>query len=206
MKPKLWERRTINSQLPTFKCVAEETSQRRCVRSTGRRSPQGVDKGPRALRHRAERKTVGPEVWRQKTRSLGPGLKLWRRRKGKESKEGKDFHLGERESGLEEGWGVEMDLEDEVQRVARSWMSKRGNCRRSCEILKSSLMCRKSFRETLGVICNSCCKRWSKGEHQKVQKRSEKDTKHSGKQKNYAKRKCCSTRGDAEDQRGNGSQ
>ena len=90
------------------------TSQQGCGVSIGREWQQGMENGQRAPRHQAERKTGGPKVWRQKTRSFGPGLKLWRRRKGKESKEGKDFHPGEK-SGLEEEWGVEVDLENEVE-------------------------------------------------------------------------------------------
>ena len=79
----------------------------------------------------------------------------------KESKEGKDSHPGEkvvwRKSGV---WKWTWRTRS---RVARSWMSKGGNCRRSCAILKSSLVCRKSFRKTSRVICNSSFKRWSKG-------------------------------------------
>ena len=40
--------------------------------------------------------------WRQKIRSIGPGLRPWKRREGKEPKEGKAFHPGE--SGMEEEW------------------------------------------------------------------------------------------------------
>ena len=37
-------------------------------------------------------------------RSFGPGLRPWRRRDGKESKEGKVFHPGGKVSGMEEEW------------------------------------------------------------------------------------------------------
>ena len=41
-------------------------------------------------------------------------LKLWKRKKGMESKEGKGFHPGERADWRKSG-GMELDLEDEVE-------------------------------------------------------------------------------------------
>ena len=89
------------------------TSQQVRVGSTGRQLLQGMENGPRAPQCRVERKTGGTKAWRQRIRSFKPGVRPWKRRKVKESKEGKGFH--QRESDLEEEWGVEMDLEDEAE-------------------------------------------------------------------------------------------
>ena len=58
-----------------------------------------------------------------------PGLRPWKKRKVKESKEGKGLPL-KRESGLEEEWSRMRP------RVARSWTTKRRRSRRNSEILK----------------------------------------------------------------------
>ena len=81
--------------------------------STGRRSTQELENGPRALRRQAGRKTESPKVWRLKIRSLGRGLRPWRRRgEGAQALQGLPAR---RESGMEEECGVDMDLEDEVE-------------------------------------------------------------------------------------------
>ena len=67
---------------------ATVTYQRGCMGSTGRQLPQGQENGVRALRRRVVKKTGGPKVWRQKTRSFGPGLAPWRRREETEPEEG----------------------------------------------------------------------------------------------------------------------
>ena len=46
--------------------AATMTSQQVCVGRTGKRSPQGLENGLRALRRQAVRKTESPKVWRQK--------------------------------------------------------------------------------------------------------------------------------------------
>ena len=60
------------------------------------------------------RKTGGTKAWRQRTRSVEPGLRPWKRRKVRESKEGKGFHQGEKAVWKKSG-GVEMDLEHEAE-------------------------------------------------------------------------------------------
>ena len=79
-----------------------------------------------------------------------------------EKKEGEGVQGGQglpsrRESDLEEEWGMEMDFEGEVE--SRKKLDEQ---RRRLQMLKSSHVCRKSFRKTLRVTCNSC-ERWSKG-------------------------------------------
>ena len=76
--------------------AATMTSPQGCVGSTSRLSLQGSGNGLRALRRQAGRKIESPKVWRQKIRSFWPGVKPWRRRDGKEPKEGKAFHPGEK--------------------------------------------------------------------------------------------------------------
>ena len=105
------------------------TSQQVCVGSTGRRSPQGLENGLRALRRRAVRKTESPKVRRQKLRSFGE------EGKGKEPKEGKAFHPGEKKAAWRKS-GEWTWTSRTRSRVAKSWMSKKGCCRRSCEIGK----------------------------------------------------------------------
>ena len=65
-------------------------------------------------------------------RSFGPGLRLWKRRKGKEPKEDRAFHPVEKAAWRKTRewiWTLRMR-----SRVAKSWMSKKkGSCRRSCE-------------------------------------------------------------------------
>ena len=141
--------------------VATMTSQQFCVGSAGRRPPQALKNGLQALRRQAGRKTEGPKVRRQKIRTFRPELGPWRRRKGKEPKEDKAFRPGEKAAwrkNVERTWTLRTR-----SRVAKSWMSKKGSCRRSCEILKSSRVCRKSFRKASRVTCSSNCKRSSKG-------------------------------------------
>ena len=72
--------------------AATMTSRQVCVGSIGRRLPQGLDNGLQALRRRARRR----KAWKRRIRSFGSGLRTWKRRKVKESKEGKGFHQGER--------------------------------------------------------------------------------------------------------------
>ena len=89
--------------------AATMTSQQVCVGSTGRRSPQGLENGLRAFQRQAGTKTECPKVWRQRTRSFAL-----------EKKEGDGAQGGQcfpsrRESGMEEDWGVDMDVEDEVE-------------------------------------------------------------------------------------------
>ena len=79
----------------------------------------------------------------------------------KESEEGKGFHQGEKAAWRKSGvWRSTSRMRS---RVERSWMSKRGSFRRSCEKRKSSRVRRKSFRNTSRVTCSCCCKRWSTG-------------------------------------------
>ena len=122
--------------------------------------------------------------------------------KVKESKEGKGFHQGEKAVWKKSGvwtWTLRMR-----SRVAKSWMSKGGNCSRSCEMLNSSRVCRKSFRKTSRVTCSISCKRWTRL-HARTQESIEKiakDTKHPGQNKKCAERQYRSRRGDAEAPRG----
>ena len=91
--------------------AATMTSQQVCVGCTGRRSPQGLENRLRALRRQAGRKTESPKVWRQKNkRSLGLGV----RQEGEGAQGGQGLQ-SRRESGMEEEWRTDMDLEDEVE-------------------------------------------------------------------------------------------
>ena len=91
--------------------AATMTSQQVYVARTGRRSPQELENGLRALPHRAERKTESPNVWSQKIRSFGPS-RPWRRRE-EEGAQGGQGLPSRRESGMEEEWGMDMDVEEE---------------------------------------------------------------------------------------------
>ena len=79
------------------------TSQQVCEGSTGKRSSQGMENGLRAPQHRVERKKGGARAWRQRMRSLEPGLRPCKRRKAKESKEGRGFHEGEKAAWKKSG-------------------------------------------------------------------------------------------------------
>ena len=68
----------------------------RSGRSIGRQLLRGVENGPRAPQRRVERKTGGTKAWRQRRISFEPGLRSWKRRKVKESKEVKGFHQGDK--------------------------------------------------------------------------------------------------------------
>ena len=95
---------------------------------------QGLENGLRALRRQAERKTESPKVWKLKKRSFGPGLKPWRKKEGKEPKEDKAFHPGEKAAWRKsEVWKWTPRMRS---RAEKSWMSKGENCRRSCDTLK----------------------------------------------------------------------
>ena len=62
----------------------------------------------------------------------------------KEEKQGSRGENGpaRRESGLEEDWGVDMDIEgrrsSRMVKTRGSWMSKERGCRRNCQTLRSS--------------------------------------------------------------------
>ena len=45
---------------------------------------------------KVERKAGGTKAWRHRIRSFEPGLRPWKRRMVKESKEGEGFHQGEK--------------------------------------------------------------------------------------------------------------
>ena len=141
--------------------------------STGRRSPQGLENGLRALRRQAgkeDRKSKKLEAANKELRARIQALE----KKGGEGAQGGQGLTSRGESGMEEEWGMTWTLRRR-SRAAKSWMSKKGSCRRSCEELKNSA-------ESAEKVTR--------------------ETEHSGRKKTYAKIKCCSTRGDAEDQRG----
>ena len=64
---------------------------------------------------------------------------------------------------MEEAWRMDMDVEEEIESRKKLDEQKKGSCRRSCEKLKNSRVCRKRFRKASKVTCSSNCKRWSKG-------------------------------------------
>ena len=141
--------------------------------------------GLRALRRQAERKTESPKVWRQKTRSFGPGLRPWRRRKGKEPKEGKDFHTG-RESGLEGEWGTDMDLEDQVESRKKLDEQKRKLQKELRDIDKFSCV-PKEIEETLKSYLQQLQEVELMPEHQKVPRRLSKIESIEDKRRNLQK-------------------
>ena len=165
--------------------AATMTSGHGCVGSTGRRLPQGQDNGLRALRRRAGRKKGETQARRQRIRSFEPGLRPWKRRKVKQSKEGKGFHQGERAVWKKSGvwrWTTRMR-----QRVDRSWMNRRRSSRRSCEISRSSRVSRKSFRKNPKNNLQQQLQEVEQRkhdlmpEHQKSAEKIAKYTKHPGK-------------------------
>ena len=129
------------------------TSRQGCVGSVGRRSPHGLESGFRALRRQAVRKTEGPKIWRQRTRSSESDFRPWKRRKVKRSKECKGFHQGE--SGLEEEWGVEMDHTEEAESRKKLDEQKKKLQKELRDIEKFSCVL-KEFQESLKV-------KWNKG-------------------------------------------
>ena len=111
---------------------------------TGRQLLRGMENGLRALRRQAERRTESPNIWRQRMRSFGPGLRPWRRREEKDPKEGKAFHPGEKVTWKKSG---EWTWTWRRSRAAKSWRGKQGSSSRSCEKLNNSRVCRKRFRK-----------------------------------------------------------
>ena len=102
--------------------AATMTSQQVCGESTGKRFRQERVSGPQVLRHQVVERTRSSNIWRQKMRSFGPGSRPWRRREGEK--------VAWRKSG-EWTW-----RRRRRSRAAKSWMSKKGSCRKSCEKLK----------------------------------------------------------------------
>ena len=124
-------------------------------------------------------------------------IEYYRKQRGGEEQGGQGLPP-RRESGVEEVWGI--DAEDEIE--SRKKLDEQ---RKKVVALKNSRVCRKSFRTASGMTCSSICGRWSKGGMTSCQsirkcRKITKDTKHPGQMKDYP-----STRGDAENQRGNRS-
>ena len=106
-------------------------------------------------------------------------MRLWRRKEGKQPKEGKAFHAGEKVAWKKSG-GMDMDVEDEIESRKKLDEQKKRSCRRSCEKLKRSRVCRKRFRKASKMICRQQSQEVEQRrhdlvpEHQTVQKRSQK--------------------------------
>ena len=145
------------------------TSQQVCEGSTGKLSPQGLDGLP-APQRRVERKKGGTKASRQRTRSLRARLEALVKKEG-EGVQGGQGLPSKRESGLEEVWTSRMR-----PRVARSWINKRRSSRRSCEILKSSRVSQKNFREALRETCSSSFRKWKPRRHDQGAEKIAKET------------------------------
>ena len=99
--------------------AATITFRQGCVGSTGRRLPQGLENGLRALRRRAGRKKGETKALRQKMRSFGPGLRPWKRKES-EGVQGGQGLPSRRESGLEEEWDEHMKkLQKELRDIEK---------------------------------------------------------------------------------------
>ena len=93
---------------------ATMTSQRGCVGSTGRRLPQGMESGLRGSStssREEDRRTKSLEAENKELRARIEALEKmeW------EGVQGGHGLTSRRESGLDEEWRMEMDLEDEVE-------------------------------------------------------------------------------------------
>ena len=115
-----------------------------------------------------------------------------------EKKEGEGVQGGQglpsrRESGLEEEWCVEMDLEDEAESRKKLDEQKRKLQKELPNIEKFSCV-PKEFQESLKSNLQQ--------QLQEVQKRSQKIQKHPGQKKKFAERQYRSRRGDVEAPRG----
>ena len=125
---------------------------------------------------------------------------LEKRREEKEYKEEQSIP-SRKEGDLEDVW------EGRTSRMrlgaARSWMSKRDNCRRSYEMSKDCHFSPKKHRRVSKSPCSTQLQEVEKKkhdlmpEHQKVLKEVAEDTKHPGQKKKLAEGKCGSTRRDA---------
>ena len=93
---------------------------------------------------------------------------------------------------MEEEWGMDMDVEEEVE-SRKKFDEQKGSYRRSCETMKTSRVCRKRFRKASRVTCSSNCKEVEQRrhdllpEHQKVQKKSQKTQSIQDKRRNMQK-------------------
>ena len=83
--------------------------------------------------------------------SFEPGLRPWKRKEG-EGVQGWQGLPSRRDSGLEEEWSLEMDLEDEAESRKKLDEQKR-----------KLIVCRKSFRKASRVTSSSSCRKWNKG-------------------------------------------
>ena len=90
------------------------TSQHVCEGSTGKRSPQGLEKGLRAPQRRVERKKGGTKAWRQRLYYLRARLEDLEQKEGEGAQGGQGLP-SRRESGTEEQWRMDTDFEDEVE-------------------------------------------------------------------------------------------
>ena len=97
--------------------AATMTSQQVCVGSTGRPSPQGLEKGLLALRRQAGRRTESRKknIGGRKNKELRARIEVLEKKGGEGAQGGQGF-LSRRESGMEEEWGMDMDVEeDEIE-------------------------------------------------------------------------------------------
>ena len=151
-----------------------------------------------------DRKSKCLEAENKELRAMRP----WRRREEEEPKEGKAFLPGEGVAWRKSGewiWTWRRRL-----RAGKSWMSKKKKLQEELREIENSRVCRRRFRKAPRVTCCGNCKKWSKGGmtscHQSTRK-CKKDHKMCKafkiKEEKKTKRKYCSARGGAEDQRGN---
>ena len=95
---------------------------------------------PRAVRCRVDKKIRSPKVRRQRLKSF-ESIEWFCKQRGAAGKEGQSGPA-RKESGLEEDWRVDMDIEgrrsSRMVKTRGSWKSKERGCRRNCETLRSS--------------------------------------------------------------------
>ena len=127
------------------------------------------------------------------------------KKEGEGAQGGQGIHAGE--SGMEEEWGMDMDVEDGIE-SAKSWMQVRKLQKELRDIVKFSCV-PKEVQESLKSNLQQQLQEVEQKEarhHARAPESADKSQNiHSihDKKKKYAERNCCNTRGDAEDLRGN---
>ena len=140
-------------------------------------------------------------------KELQAGLRPWRGRKGKDPKEGKDFHPGEKAAWRKSGewrWTSRMR-----SRVAKKLDEQRRKLQKELRVIEKFLCVPKEFQENLKSKPATAATRGGAKEARphartpdSVEKISQKDTKHPGQKKKFTERQYRSRRGDAEAPRG----
>ena len=171
----IWYQRSHGQPCAWRRCYHD--TQRVCVGSTGRRSTQGLENGLRALRRQAVRKTESPKKLEAENKELG--ARPWRKREEKEPNQGRGLP-SRGESGMEEEWEMDMDVEDEIESRKKLDEQKRKLQKELREIDKQLWCLAKEVQESLKSNLQQQLQEMEQRrrnlmpEHQKVQKISQK--------------------------------